>query len=185
MCLYVCMCRYCWYLSISIYMSILAHIFNICEYCVYQSISVHMSISAHMFVSANIVDIRQYLTVSDLRVSKWQQQAANHSKVSPSHCAPCPSQVQCIIHICAYAVNIHPYQTYISAYMLISTNICAYLFISRNFNLRENPLIFRKKNFGFKSVLKTGGPVRSSKIEKFPCPHPESIPGPSSAMQPP
>ena len=57
------------------------------------------------------------------------------------------------------------YQSYISAYIHISVHICAYMFISKNFILRKKTNFLAKKIFGFKSILKTGGPVRSSKIK--------------------
>ena len=79
------------------------------------------------------------------------------------------------VHICAYlcisvyiryiSANICVYQSYIRAYIHISVHICAYMFISKNFILRKKTKILEKKIFGFKSVLKTGGPVRSSKIK--------------------
>ena len=51
------------------------------------------------------------------------------------------------------------------AFTLTSVHICAYLFVSRHFILMVKTLILEEKKFGFKYVLKKGGPVRSPKIE--------------------
>ena len=71
------------------------------------------------------------------------------------------------VYIRYISANICVYQSYIRAYIHISVHICAYMFISKNFILMGKTKFLEKKIFGFKSVLKTGGPVRSSKTKNF------------------
>ena len=109
---------------------ICAYVINISAYtaistyiCAYLFVCLYLMLCSYVYICAYY----SYLAVNG---SKWQQRAANHSKVPPSHCAPGPNHVQCIVHICAYAVNIHPYWFVSDLYQCIYAHIYLYMCIS-------------------------------------------------------
>ena len=115
--------------------------------CLYQT-----NISAYMFVCLYLL-ICIYLCILFIpssQGSKGQQRVANHSKVPPSHLALCPSHVQCIVHICAYAVNIQPYWFVSDLYQCIYAHIYLYMCISVHISKLQfegKPPNFWKKGF--------------------------------------
>jgi len=103
-----------YHINISAYMSISSYICAYLFVCLYLLICIYLCI----------------LFIPSSQGSKWQQRAANHSNVPPSHSAPYPNHVQCIVHICAYAVNIHLYWFVSDLYQCMYAHIYLYMCIS-------------------------------------------------------
>ena len=116
--------------------------------------SLYLSICLYLFICSWVVKAAT--------VRNSQEQNANSLAVTAVTAACLYRSIRSYLCI---SVCIRPLSVLICIYLFISVHICAYLFISKNFIVMEKNQIFRKKVFGFKSVLKTGGPVRSSKIK--------------------
>ena len=134
--------------------------------------SLYLSICLYLFICSFLCTSLR----SSSQGSNSQQQSATVHKQSSSHgshgCLFISVYTFISVHICLY-------QTFICAYMHIFVHICIYLFISAyicaylctyvyiqklHFDEKKTKFL-EKKIFGFKSVLKTGWPVRSSKIK--------------------